>query len=149
MGCSFLEMGFPDRILSPFKRVADGLSLDFFEDQQRRMANDASKHGAHDRSRKNSISAMDPLIRYRMVYFTRDRRKGEEIAKGSLRVISNRLQGLFVNNAGKDPAYETDQDGAEESSPEATYMEPPDQAGHQPEHQRIDDQQKEAQSDEG
>ena len=89
------------------------------------------------------------LIRYRIFYFTRDGSKGEEVAKGSLRAISNSPQGLFEKDAGEDPAYETDQDGAEESSPEATYMEAPYQAGHQPEHQRVDDQQKEAQSDEG
>ena len=149
MGSSFLKMGIPDRPLPLFEMGQTVCFLIFLKTSNGEWQTMRVSMGATIVPGKIRSAPWTPLIRYRMLYFTRDRSKGEEIAKGSLRAISNRLQGLFDNDAGEDPAYKTDQDGAEESSPEATYMEAPDQAGHQPEHQRVDDQQKETQSDEG
>ncbi len=149
MGSSFLKMGIPDRPLPLFEMGQTVCFLIFLKTSNGEWQTMRVSMGPRSFQEKFDQRHGPPSFGTECSILLETGVKGEEIAKGPLRAISNRLQGLFANDAGEDPAYKTDQDGAEESSPEATYMESPDQAGHQPEHQRVDDQQKETQSDEG
>jgi hypothetical protein len=54
-----------------------------------------------------------------------------------------------MQNSGKHPTYDTNQDRADYGSPKTADMEAFYQGGHQPEHQPVYDQQEKAECQEG
>ncbi len=96
MGSSFLKMGIPDRPLPLFERRQTVCFLIFLKTSNGEWQTMRASMGAMIVPGKIRSAPWTPLIRYRMLYLTQDRSKGEAVAKGSLRVISNRLRAYLI-----------------------------------------------------